>query len=86
MESVPIFKAAQNVDVIGRADFVYLKGSSAISSTLHGASLLLHLSPNWDWFIRLTADDYPLVTQDGMFSGNFHLGWIFAPFFEDFVD
>ncbi|CAK9318820.1 unnamed protein product [Citrullus colocynthis] len=66
VESVPIFKAAQNVDVIGRADFVYLKGSSAISSTLHGASLLLHLSPNWDWFIRLTADDYPLVTQDDL--------------------
>lgn len=66
MESVPIFKAAQNVDVIGRADFVYLKGSSAISSTLHGASLLLHLSPNWDWFTRLTADDYPLVTQDDL--------------------
>ncbi|XP_004134387.2 LOW QUALITY PROTEIN: beta-glucuronosyltransferase GlcAT14B [Cucumis sativus] len=66
VESVPIFRAAQNVDVIGRADFVYLKGSSAISSTLHGASLLLHLSPNWDWFIRLTADDYPLVTQDDL--------------------
>ncbi|XP_022974530.1 beta-glucuronosyltransferase GlcAT14A [Cucurbita maxima] len=66
VEAIPIFRAAQNVDVIGRADFVYLKGSSTISSTLHGASLLLRLSPNWDWFIRLTADDYPLVTQDDL--------------------
>lgn len=66
VQSVPIFKAAQNVNVLGKADFVYPKGSSSISFTLHGASVLLRLSNNWDWFISLNAGDYPLVTQDGM--------------------
>lgn len=67
LQSVPIFRAANNVNVIGNADFAYSKGSSAISSTLHGAAILLRLSPNWDWFINLSAGDYPLVTQDGIF-------------------
>lgn len=64
VQSVAVFNAAQNVDVIGKADFVYPKGSSTISSTLHGASILLRLSSSWDWFISLHASDYPLVTQD----------------------
>ncbi|KAF4370867.1 hypothetical protein G4B88_012667 [Cannabis sativa] len=66
VQSVPIFNAAQNVDVIGKADFVYPKGSSSLSFTLHGASMLLRLASNWDWFISLNAGDYPLVTQDDL--------------------
>lgn len=66
VQSVPVFKAAQNVNVIGKADFRYSIGSSALSATLHGASILLRLSSSWDWFINLSAADYPLVTQDGM--------------------
>ncbi|EOY05420.1 Core-2/I-branching beta-1,6-N-acetylglucosaminyltransferase family protein, putative [Theobroma cacao] len=66
VQSVPIFKAAQNVDVIGKADYAYPRGSSTISSTLHGASVLLRLASNWDWFISLNAGDYPLVTQDDL--------------------
>ncbi|KAG2728366.1 hypothetical protein I3760_01G202200 [Carya illinoinensis] len=66
IQSVPIFKAAQNVNVIGKADHSYPKGSSSISSTLHGASILLRLSLNWDWFVSLNASDYPLVTQDDL--------------------
>ncbi|PON85019.1 Glycosyl transferase [Trema orientale] len=66
VQSVPIFKAARNVDVIGKADFVYPKGSSSLSFTLHGASMLLRLASNWDWFISLNAGDYPLVTQDDL--------------------
>lgn len=65
VEQVPIFKAAKNVNVIGKADFNDPNGSSSVSATLHGASLLLRLSKNWDWFINLSVDDYPLVTQDG---------------------
>ncbi|KAE8668065.1 Hydroxyethylthiazole kinase family protein [Hibiscus syriacus] len=64
--SVPIFRAAQNVNVIGKANYAYRKGSSTISSTLHGASILLRLSSNWDWFIALNAGDYPIVTQDDL--------------------
>lgn len=63
---MPIFRAAQNVHLIGKADFVYPKGSSSISFTLHGASILLRLSTNWDWFISLGVGDYPLVTQDDL--------------------
>ncbi|XP_068327560.1 beta-glucuronosyltransferase GlcAT14A [Pyrus communis] len=66
VQSLPIFRAAQNVHVIGKADFVYPTGSSAISFTLHGASILLRLSPNWDWFISLSVRDYPLITQDDL--------------------
>ncbi|CAN1278810.1 Beta-glucuronosyltransferase GlcAT14A [Linum perenne] len=64
VDSVPVFRAAQNVDVIGKPDFTYQRGSSPVSATLHGASLLLKLSNNWDWFVSLGAADYPLVTQD----------------------
>ncbi|XP_055811197.1 beta-glucuronosyltransferase GlcAT14A-like [Solanum dulcamara] len=66
VQSVPVFKAAQNVNVIGKADFRYSIGSSALSATLHGASILLRLSSSWDWFINLSAADYPLVTQDDL--------------------
>ncbi|KAM7252889.1 hypothetical protein ACFE04_008801 [Oxalis oulophora] len=66
LQSVPIFKSAQNVYVIGKADFAYPKGSSPISATLHGASILLRLQLNWDWFINLGPADYPLVKQDDL--------------------
>lgn len=66
VQSNPIFKAAQNVHVMGKPDFAYAKGSSPVSFTLHAASILIRLSLNWDWFVSLSADSYPLVTQDGM--------------------
>ncbi|OWM67935.1 hypothetical protein CDL15_Pgr010873 [Punica granatum] len=66
VQSDPILVAARNVDVLGKADFAYPKGSSPISATLHGASVLLRLAPNWDWFINLDARDYPLVSQDDL--------------------
>ncbi|XP_011002162.1 PREDICTED: xylosyltransferase 1-like [Populus euphratica] len=66
IQSVPIFKAAQNVNVIGKADFAYPKGSSTISATLHGAAILLRLPKKWDWFVNLGAADYPLVTPDDL--------------------
>ncbi|OIT30235.1 PREDICTED: beta-glucuronosyltransferase GlcAT14A [Nicotiana attenuata] len=66
IQSVPLFKAAQNVNFIGKADFVYPIGSSALSATLHGASVLLRVSHRWDWLINLSAADYPLVTQDDL--------------------
>lgn len=65
LQSFAVIWAAQNVNVIGKSDLVSPKGSSSISSTLHGAAILLKLSPEWDWFVNLSADDYPLVTQDG---------------------
>ncbi|CAI0544742.1 unnamed protein product, partial [Linum tenue] len=73
VESVPVFRASQNVDVIGKPDFAYRRGSSPVAATLHGASLLLKLSKNWDWFVRLGAADYPLVTQDDLLQIFFYL-------------
>ena len=64
VEQVAIFKAAKNFNVIGMADFSDPNGYSLISATIHGASMLLRLSENWDWFINLDAHDYPLVTQN----------------------
>ncbi|KAK2988857.1 hypothetical protein RJ640_005810 [Escallonia rubra] len=66
VQSVRLYRAAQNVNVIGKADFVYPRGSSSIAATLHGASILLRLPGKWDWFINLSAADYPLVTQDDL--------------------
>ncbi|XP_047946503.1 beta-glucuronosyltransferase GlcAT14B [Salvia hispanica] len=66
VESAPLFRAAANVHVVGKADYVLSNGPSALSSTLHGASVLLRLSDKWDWFITLSAADYPLVTQDDL--------------------
>ncbi|KAL3642082.1 hypothetical protein CASFOL_012897 [Castilleja foliolosa] len=66
VQSVPLFRAAQNVHVIGKADYVFSNGPSHLSSTLHGASVLLRVSSNWDWFINLSAADYPVVTQDDL--------------------
>ncbi|KAF2282372.1 hypothetical protein GH714_043834 [Hevea brasiliensis] len=36
-----------------------------VSNTLHAAAILLRDGGDWDWFINLSASDYPLLTQDG---------------------
>ncbi|OWM87997.1 hypothetical protein CDL15_Pgr000414 [Punica granatum] len=41
-------------------------GASNIASTLRAASVLLKVDSEWDWFITLSASDYPLITQDDM--------------------
>ncbi|KAL1330411.1 hypothetical protein HN51_047635 [Arachis hypogaea] len=66
VQSNPIFKAAQNVHVMGKPDFAYQKGSSPVSLALHAASILIRLNLKWDWFVSLSADAYPLVTQDDL--------------------
>lgn len=65
IQSFEVIWAAQNVNVIGKSDFVDPKGCSSISNTLHAAAILLKINKDWDWFINLSAADYPLVTQDG---------------------
>jgi hypothetical protein len=37
------------------------------ATTLHAMAMLLKTC-HWDWFINLSASDYPLVTQDGTVS------------------
>ncbi|KAI3961661.1 hypothetical protein MKX01_021959 [Papaver californicum] len=60
------FRAFQNVDVIGRSYAVNKMGSSAVASVLHAAAMFLKVNNDWDWFIALSASDYPIMTQDDL--------------------
>ncbi|KAG6538111.1 hypothetical protein ZIOFF_003222 [Zingiber officinale] len=64
IESERLFEAFRNVDIVGKSYPVDRTGPSAVAATLHGAAVLLRLDADWDWFITLSAVDYPLVTQD----------------------
>lgn len=65
VRSVPAVRAFGNVDVVGRPDAMTYMGSSNVASVLHGAAILLKVDGGWDWFVTLSALDYPLLTQDG---------------------
>jgi hypothetical protein len=62
----PLFQEVGNVFVVGKANLVTYRGPTIIATTLHGAAILLRRSKEWNWFINLSASDYPLVTQDGV--------------------
>ncbi|CAD5193360.1 unnamed protein product [Musa acuminata subsp. malaccensis] len=64
--SIPAVRAFGNVDVVGKASAMTPMGSSGLAATLHAASALLRLDDGWDWFVTLSAEDYPLVTQDDL--------------------
>ncbi|XXG58039.1 hypothetical protein AAC387_Pa04g0449 [Persea americana] len=66
IQSEMIFKSFRNVDVVGESYAVDQRGSSALASVLHGAAVSLRISQDWDWFITLSASDYPIVTQDDL--------------------
>ncbi|XP_042390135.1 beta-glucuronosyltransferase GlcAT14A-like isoform X2 [Zingiber officinale] len=66
IESERLFEAFRNVDIVGKSYPVDRTGPSAVAATLHGAAVLLRLDADWDWFITLSAVDYPLVTQDDL--------------------
>lgn len=66
IKSEPLFAEVGNVRVIVRSNLVTYRGPTMVTNTLHGAAILLKEGGEWDWFINLSASDYPLVTQDGM--------------------
>ncbi|XP_057454040.1 beta-glucuronosyltransferase GlcAT14C-like [Lotus japonicus] len=66
VKSHKLFEAFGNVNVIGKSYAINRMGSSALSAPLHAAALLLKVNSDWDWFITLTASDYPLMTQDDL--------------------
>ncbi|XP_066387079.1 beta-glucuronosyltransferase GlcAT14A-like [Miscanthus floridulus] len=83
-----VYARAGNVWIVGRPNLVTYRGPTMLTTTLHAVAVLLRLRRRWDWFINLSAADYPLVTQDDLmeaFAGlprdlNFiqhtsHLGW-----------
>lgn len=67
----PTFSAVENVRVMAQSNLVTYKGPTMIACTLQAIAILLKESLNWDWFINLSASDYPLMTQDGEFSALF---------------
>lgn len=62
----PAFGKVGNVHFISKANLVTYKGPTMVACTLHAAAILLKKSKDWDWFINLSASDYPLVTQDDL--------------------
>ncbi|KAJ4841005.1 Beta-glucuronosyltransferase GlcAT14C [Turnera subulata] len=54
-----------NVMVIGNPDLVTYRGPTEIASILHAVAILLKKAGDWDWFVNLSASDYPLMPQDG---------------------
>ncbi|PON76142.1 Glycosyl transferase [Trema orientale] len=56
----------RNVMVVGEPNLLTSKGPTIIASTLHAVAILLKRSHDWDWFINLSASDYPLIPQDAL--------------------
>lgn len=63
----PTFARVENVRVIAKANLVTYKGPTMIACTLHAVAILLKDNLRWDWFVNLSASDYPLMTQDGQY-------------------
>ncbi|PSS13845.1 Beta-glucuronosyltransferase [Actinidia chinensis var. chinensis] len=61
-----LFVRIGNVRAVVRSNLVTYRGPTMVSNTLHAAAILLKEGGEWDWFINLSASDYPLVTQDDM--------------------
>ncbi|XP_051138308.1 beta-glucuronosyltransferase GlcAT14A-like [Andrographis paniculata] len=62
----PMFSELENVRVMSQSNLVTYKGPTMIACTLQAIAILLKESFSWDWFINLSASDYPLVTQDDL--------------------
>lgn len=63
----PLFQSEGNVMIVGKPNLVTYRGPTMLATTLHAMALLLRCC-RWDWFINLSASDYPLVTPDGTVS------------------
>lgn len=66
VEKDPIFAQVGNVYMITKANMVTYRGPTMVANTLHACAILLKKYTDWDWFINLSASDYPLVTQDDL--------------------
>eukprot|EP00252_Welwitschia_mirabilis_P005121 TRINITY_DN15537_c0_g1_i1.p1 TRINITY_DN15537_c0_g1~~TRINITY_DN15537_c0_g1_i1.p1 ORF type:complete len:213 (-),score=36.14 TRINITY_DN15537_c0_g1_i1:173-811(-) len=66
IRNMPIYAKVGNVQIITKSNMITYRGPTMVANTLHAIALLLRKSKEWDWFINLSASDYPLVTQDGM--------------------
>lgn len=65
IEKQHVFHEVGNVFVVTKANMVTYRGPTMVANTLHACAILLKRTKDWDWFINLSASDYPLVSQDG---------------------
>ncbi|KAL6999517.1 hypothetical protein U1Q18_000677 [Sarracenia purpurea var. burkii] len=73
VEKHPIFTKVGNVYMNTKANMVTYRGPTMVANTLHACAILMKRSKDWDWFINLSASDYPLVTQDDLLFAFSHL-------------
>ncbi|CAA3005821.1 beta-glucuronosyltransferase 14B-like [Olea europaea subsp. europaea] len=73
VKTQPIFGKFKNVRMITKANLVTYRGPTMVANTLHAAAILLKEGGDWDWFINLSASDYPLITQDDLLHTFSHL-------------
>ncbi|KAL0406799.1 UNVERIFIED_CONTAM: Beta-glucuronosyltransferase GlcAT14A [Sesamum latifolium] len=66
VEQHPLLAEVGNVYVNNRSNMVTYRGPTMVANTLHSCAILLKRHKDWDWFINLSASDYPLVTQDDL--------------------
>uniref|UniRef100_A0ACD5X4U6 Uncharacterized protein n=1 Tax=Avena sativa TaxID=4498 RepID=A0ACD5X4U6_AVESA len=62
----PVYGRVGNVWLVGKPNLVTYRGPTMLTTTLHAMAMLLRLGRRWDWFVNLSASDYPLVTQDDL--------------------
>ncbi|OAY29207.1 beta-glucuronosyltransferase GlcAT14A [Manihot esculenta] len=66
INAVPAIRSFANVDVVGKPNRLSNLGSSYAAATLRAAAILLRMHSGWNWFVALSASDYPLLTQDDL--------------------
>eukprot|EP00245_Coleochaete_scutata_P003056 TRINITY_DN14363_c0_g1_i1.p1 TRINITY_DN14363_c0_g1~~TRINITY_DN14363_c0_g1_i1.p1 ORF type:complete len:376 (+),score=43.35 TRINITY_DN14363_c0_g1_i1:74-1129(+) len=60
----PVYNQMENVYVVPNPNLVSYRGPTMVAWTLHAISILLQRHKDWDWFIQISAADYPLLPQD----------------------
>ncbi|XP_038694062.1 beta-glucuronosyltransferase GlcAT14A-like isoform X2 [Tripterygium wilfordii] len=66
VKSDATFDEVSNVRVMAQSNLVTYKGPTMIACTLQAIAIMLRENVEWDWFINLSASDYPLMTQDDL--------------------
>ncbi|KAL9223991.1 hypothetical protein vseg_000068 [Gypsophila vaccaria] len=67
VERNSVFREVGNVRVMLKSNLVTYRGPTMVTNTLHGMAVLMRGGGCvWDWFVNLSASDYPLVTQDDL--------------------
>ncbi|KAH9623932.1 hypothetical protein KSS87_010520 [Heliosperma pusillum] len=66
VEKESVFSEVGNVRVMAKSNLITYRGPTMVTNTLHAMAILIKQGGLWDWFINLSASDYPLVTQDDL--------------------